>query len=112
MTKEEVLQVDAHCKKHGVAKVVYLREIGVSSNEYYSSRRKHIGGTSVQVPTKQGKFLSVEFNRDATQEAVQNNALLVEMRMPSGTELRIQGQINVTMLKEIMIASGGRLSDV
>ena len=112
MTKEEVLQVDAHCREHDVAKAVYLREIGVSSNEYYSSRRKHLGGACVEAPSKQGKFLSVEFNRDATQEVVPNNALLVEMRMPSGAELRIQGQINTAMLKEIIIATGGRLSDV
>ena len=35
-------------------------------------------------------------------EMAKGNDLLIEMRTPGGVELRIQGQINVSMLREII----------
>ena len=142
LTRDEILNIDAHCRDNGVSRSAYLRELGCSSNEYYNSRRRLFGGDKSRTPTdalaaqaqiltedyagNSEGFLPIQFTRDTPpatrkrtrsqrkreQELANGNTLLIEMRTPSGTELRIQGQINIKMLKEIIHASGGGSQDV
>lgn len=142
LTRDEILNIDAHCRDNGVSRAAYLRELGNSQNEYYNSRRRLLGSvnekvrgdivaTDGQTPIDgsgdcTGGFLPIQFTRDTPpatpkrtrskrkqeQELANGNTLLIEMRTPSGTELRIQGQINIKMLKEIIHASGGGSQDV
>ncbi len=137
MTREDILEIDTHCAKRGISRAAYLRELGLSQNAYYNARRRYLGdfkelsndlmaeGSSTNQP-QAGSFLPIQFTRDTPpatpkrtrsrrkqeQELANGNTLLIEMRTPSGTELRIQGQINIKMLKEIIHASGGGLQDV
>ncbi len=142
LTRDEILNIDAHCRDNGVSRSTYLRELGRSSNEYYNSRRRLFGEDKSKTSTdafaaqeqalvennagNSGGFLPIQFTRDTQpathkrtrsqrkqeQELANGNTLLIEMRTPSGTELRIQGQINIKMLKEIIHASGGGTGDV
>ncbi|MFR9546553.1 MAG: hypothetical protein SNJ29_13395 [Rikenellaceae bacterium] len=143
LTRDEILNIDAHCRDNGVSRSAYLRELGRSSNEYYNSRRRLFGGDKGKTPAEayvtqqeqmlvedsaenSGGFLPIQFTRNTPpatpkrtrskrkqeQELANGNTLLIEMRTPSGTELRIQGQINIKMLKEIIHASGGGMQDV
>ena len=139
MTREDILEIDSHCAKSGISRAAYLRELGQSQNAYYNARRRHFrdfkdrstdhlaeGSSTDQPPS--GSFLPIQFShvdqstpapkkrtcsqRKREQELANGNTLLIEMRTPSGTELRIQGQINIKMLKEIIHASGGGFGDV
>ncbi len=135
MSREEILEIDAHCRDNGVTRAAYLREIGVTQNIYYSSRRRWFGCDMVAqraTPTESidadstGGFLPIECShalkpapskrshppRNQDQELTNVNTLLIEMRTPSGAELGIQGKINITMLKEIIQAWGGGSHDV
>ncbi len=139
MTREDILEIDRHCAKRGISRVAYLRELGLSQNAYYNTRRRYLGdfkepsvdliaeGSSTD-QRQAGSFLPIQFSRanqsstaprkrtrsqrKREQELANGNTLLIEMRTPSGTELRIQGQINIKMLKEIIHASGGGFGDV
>ena len=42
------------------------------------------------------------------EQLAQGNVLTIEMRTGNGTELRIQGQINVALIKEIISSAGGK----
>ena len=140
MSREDILEIDAHCRDNGVTRAAYLREIGVTQNIYYSSRRRWFGCDVVaQIGTltesidadSTGAFLPIECShaqksaapkptpsnrshppRNQDQELTNVNTLLIEMRTPSGAELGIQGKINITMLKEIIQAWGGGSHDV
>ena len=135
LTKDEIQNIDVHCRDNNISRAAYLREIGVSQNVYYSSRRRWFGDAvteeacaieSENISSTNGGFVPIEFNRTPKaaiskrsrsqnkreQELAKGNTLLIEMRTPSGTELRIQGQINIKMLKEIIHASGGGAQDV
>ena len=139
MTREDILEIDSHCATSGISRAAYLRELGQSQNAYYNARRRYFGGfkepsndliaecSSIDLP-QAGSFLPIQFShanqsttaprkrtrsqRKREQELANGNTLLIEMRTPSGTELRIQGQINIKMLKEIIHASGGGSHDV
>ena len=132
MTIDEVLEIDAHCKERKVSRAAHLRELGLSQNLYYNARRRYFDANKDRhhdpkateissVQQQSGSFLPIQFSqkskrsrsqRKQDQQLANGNTLLIEMRTSSGTELRIQGQINIKMLKEIIHASGGGSSDV
>ena len=114
MSKEEILAIDNYCLENNVAKRARLRELGISRHVFYHYRQKYFPSSSVAtISSAGGTFIPINFQdreqvkttRTSKQkefEMAKGNDLLIEMRTPGGVELRIQGQINVSMLREII----------
>ncbi len=112
MTREYILEIDAHCTACNISRAAYLRELGLSQNAYYNARRRHFGNLkeasntplAADLPIDQpqsGGFLPIQFTsetrsiaappkrtrsqRKQDQELANGSMLLIEMRTSSGT---------------------------
>ena len=128
MTEQEIRDIDAYCAEYSVSKDERLKELCINRNQFYYFRRKYNLGTTSDLSANNpadisGSFIPVKFpgfsppkptrsSRKKDYEMAQGNTLTIEMRTPSGTELRIQGQINIKMLREIIQSSSTGGTDV
>ena len=116
MSKEELLAIDNYCITNNVSKKSRLRELGISKHSYYHFRQKYFPvSDEIMSSSDVGSFIPLNFHSKSSNptrssrqkefEMTKGNALTIEMRTPRGVELRIQGQINVSMLREIIQSS-------
>ncbi len=123
MTKDEILTLYSYCQTHGIRKVDRLKELGISYYNYNKSRKQYFKADGTEI--SEGNFIAItpqmspinlpnnrstpstqRRNRKKEDQLAQGNILTIEMRTNNGTELRIQGQINVALLKEIISSAG------
>lgn len=124
MTQDEILELEAYCIEKGISKKEGLKQYNVTDWNYYSSKRK-LGLSKPPVQSSftskdTGSFIPIIFQNEAVganksksrsrreTELARGNVLTIELRTSIGTELRIQGQMNISMLREILNSSGGQ----
>lgn len=128
MTREEIQEFNNYRKSTGSNLKAALKHYGITYHNYYKSRRLlEEGSASTSAKEDLGTFIPVVFSKEATgidkpkqnrsrnrreSELAKGNVLTIEMRTPTGTELRIQGQMNVSMLREILNSSSRRDTNV
>lgn len=116
MTKEEVAQVIAYCDENKISYKQRLSELGISPWNFYDAKRKYApkeegdnageflqlipGGSFLPNPIKPSRSSSKQ--KESAQETV---AVNIELRTPTGTMMRISGNLTGRELKEIIIAS-------
>ena len=120
MTKEEVAQVIAYCDENKISYKQRLSELGISPWNFYDAKRKYApkeegdnvdnageflqlipGGAFLPNPIKPSRSRSSK-QKESAQETV---AVNIELRTPTGTMMRISGNLTGRELKEIIIAS-------
>ena len=117
MTKEEVARVIAYCNENKVSYKQRLEELGVTSWSFYDAKRKYSpkiegdnAGEFLQL-IPEGSFLPDPIKparsrskrqKTAEQEVV---AVTIELRTPTGTMMRISGNLTGHHLRDIIIAS-------
>ena len=117
MTKEEVAQVIAYCDENKISYKQRLSELGISPWNFYDAKRKYApkeegenageflqlipGGSFIRSPIKPSRSRSSK-QKESAQETV---AVNIELRTPTGTMMRISGNLTGRELKEIIIAS-------
>ncbi len=117
MTKEEVAQVIAYCDENKISYKQRLSELGISPWSFYDAKRKYApkeegdnageflqlipGGSFLPNPIKPSRSRSSK-QKESAQETV---AVNIELRTPTGTMMRISGNLTGRELKEIIIAS-------
>ena len=120
MTKEEDAQVIAYCDENKISYKQRLSELGISPWNFYDAKRKYApkeegdnvdnageflqlipGGAFLPNPIKPSRSRSSK-QKESAQETV---AVNIELRTPTGTMMRISGNLTGRELKEIIIAS-------
>ena len=117
MTKEEVAQVIAYCDENKISYKQRLAELGVNPWSFYDAKRKYApqedgenageflqlvpGGSFLPNPIKPSRSRSSK-RKDSSQGAV---AVSIELGTPTGTMMRISGNLTGRELKDIIIAS-------
>lgn len=117
MTKEEVAQVIAYCDEKKISYKQRLEELGIQPWTFYDAKRKYAprqegenvgeflqlvpGGSFLPNPIKPSRSRSRK-QKDSAQGAV---AVSIELRTPTGTMMRISGNLTGRELKDIIIAS-------
>ena len=120
MTKEEVAQVIAYCDENKISYKQRLSELGISPWNFYDAKRKYApkeeeenageflqlipGGSFIRSPIKPSRSCSSK-QKESAQETV---AVNIELKTPTGTMMRISGNLTGRELKEIIIASSIR----
>lgn len=121
MTKEEVAEVVAYCEENKVSYKQRLAELGINAWNFYDAKRKYApkqegenageflqlvsGGTFLPDPIKPARSRSGK-QKNAEQSAEQSAvAVTIELRTPTGTMMRISGNLTGRELKDIIIAS-------
>ncbi len=117
MTKEEVAHVIAYCDENKISYKQRLAELGVNPWSFYDAKRKYApkedgenageflqlvpGGSFLPNPIKPSRSRSSK-QKDLAQSTV---AVSIELRTPTGTMMRISGNLTGRELKDIIIAS-------
>ena len=117
MTKEEVAQVIAYCDENKISYKQRLSELGISPWNFYDAKRKYApkeeeenageflqlipGESFLPNPIKPSRSRSSK-QKESAQETV---AVNIELRTPTGTMMRISGNLTGRELKEIIIVS-------
>ena len=117
MTKEEVAQVIAYCDENKISYKQRLAELRINPWSFYDAKRKYAskadgenageflqlvpGGSFLPNPIKPSRSRSSK-QEDSAQGAV---AVSIELRTPTGTMMRISGNLTGRELKDIIIAS-------
>ncbi len=123
MTREEVAEVMTYCKKNNVSYKTRLAELGIPAWKFYDSKSRY--ALEQESPESKGEFLrlysdgafvpmpsfAATSGRKAKgrKEASSSRMLSIELRTPSGTMMRIQGEMNQDIIQSIIRASGGHV---
>lgn len=117
MTKEEVAQVITYCEENKVSYKQRLSELGVNTWSFYDAKRKY---TPKQEGDNTGEFLQLvpggaflpnpikpSRSKGGKQKDTEKGKVnvSVELRTPTGTMMRISGELTGQELKDIIIAS-------
>ena len=121
MTKEEVAQVVAYCEEHKISYKRRLSELSIAPWTFYDAKRKYAptqeeegageflqlmpGGAFLPNPIKPARSRSGK-QKEAERSAV---AVSVELRTPTGTMMRISGNLTGRELKDIILASSAHV---
>jgi len=117
MTKEEVAQIITYCDENKISYKQRLSELGISAGSFYDAKRKYApkqgddtGGEFLQLVSG-GSFLPNPIKPARSRSGKQKNAepnvvsVCIELRTPTGTMMRISGNLSGRELKDIIIAS-------
>ena len=123
MTREEVAEVMTYCKKNNVSYKTRLAELGIPAWKFYDSKSRYAleqesseargeflqlysDGTSVPMPS----FAATSGRKaKGRKEASSSQMLSIELRTPSGTMMRIQGEMSRDIIQSIIRASSGHV---
>ena len=117
MTKEEVAQVIAYCEENKISYKQRLTELGIDLWRFYDAKRKYApkqegnnageflqlvpGGSFLPDPIKPARSRSGK-QKTAEQGVI---AISIELRTPTGTLMRISGDLTCRELRDIILAS-------
>lgn len=117
MTKEEVARVIAYCDENKISYKQRLSELGVNPWRFYDAKRKYApkqegdnageflqlipGGTFLPNPIKPAR------SKIGKQKVAEKGpaSVCIELRTPTGTMMRISGEMTGHELKDIIMAS-------
>lgn len=117
MTKEDVAQVVAYCDENNVSQKQRLEELGIPAWKFYDAKRKY---APKQGNDNSGEFLQLTSgasflpnpikpsrSRSARQKTSERSTVEVsiELRTPTGTMMRISGNLSGRELQDIILAS-------
>ena len=117
MTKEEVAQVIAYCEEKKISYKQRLEELGINPWNFYDAKRRYApkqegdnDGEFLQL-VPGGAFFPNPIKPARSKSGKQKNAekgvvsISVELRTPTGTLMRISGDLTGRELRDIIIAS-------
>ena len=121
LTRKEIAEIVQYCKENGVSYKSRLKEIGISEWRFYESKRKYAEAQASE--RESGEFLQLVRGNDSFPEPVLTNRkagrgrkpvyesgpMSIEMRTQTGTVLRIQGNLDATMIQAIIQASSSHV---
>ena len=107
VSKQQVIDVERYCAEHGITRKQRIDELGISHSSYYYTRGllsdEEIGG---------GQFIPImSDSRPMTKSNVRSRKkhttlltepMTIEVRTPSGTEMRLMGNFSAEMLRTIL----------
>lgn len=113
LTEDQILEVEQYCSLHQISKKQRLDELSINPNEYYRLKRKMISQSN---DLSSGKFLQMTPSGNFTlstqspltkrkksvDPGTQVSFLTIEVRNERGSAMRIQGDLSVDQLREIM----------
>ena len=121
MTQEEVAAVVAYCDENKISYKQRLEELGINPWSFYDAKRKYAprqegenmgeflqlvpGGSFLPNPIKPARSKSGK-QRNAEKGVV---AISIELRTPTGTLMRISGDLTGRELRDIILASSTRV---
>ena len=121
MTKEEVAQVIAYCEENKISYKQRLTELGIDLWRFYDAKRKYApkqegnnAGEFLQL-VPGGSFLPDPIKPARSRSGKQKNAekgviaISIELRTPTGTLMRISGDLTGRELRDIILASSTRV---
>lgn len=117
MTKEEIAEIVSYCEEKKISYKQRLAELGINAWAFYDAKRRYApkqegdnageflqlipGGSFLPNPIKPSRSRSAK-QKDAEQNVV---SVSIELRTPTGTMMRINGNLTGRELKDIIIAS-------
>ena len=123
MTREEVAEVMTYCKKNNVSYKTRLAELGIPAWKFYDSKSRY--ALEQESSESKGEFLELYSDgafvpmpsfaatsgrkAKGRKEASSSQTLSIELRTPSGTMMRIQGEMSRDIIQSIIRASGGHV---
>lgn len=121
LTREEIAEIVQYSNEHGVSYKSRLKEIGIPEWRFYESKRRYAGAQARE--RESGEFLQLVRGNDSFPEPVLTNRktgrgrksgyesipMSIEMRTQTGTVLRIQGNLDTTMIQAIIQASSSHV---
>jgi len=121
MTKEEVAQVITYCEENKISYKQRLAEMGVNPWSFYDAKRKYApkqegdnAGEFLQLMPGEA-FLPNPIKPSRSKSGKQKNAekdviaISIELRTPTGTLMRISGDLTGRELRDIILASSTRV---
>lgn len=117
MTKEEIAEIVSYCEEKKISYKQRLEELGIKAWEFYDAKRKY---APKREGDNTGEFLQLipgesflpnpikpSRSRSTRQKNAEQNVVTVsiELRTPTGTMMRINGNLTGRELKDIIIAS-------
>ena len=121
MTKEEVAQVIAYCEENKISYKQRLEELGINPWNFYDAKRRYApkqegdnAGEFLQL-VPGGAFFPNPIKPARSKSGKQKNAekgvvsISVELRTPTGTLMRISGDLTGRELRDIIIASSSHV---
>jgi hypothetical protein len=121
MTKEEVAQVITYCEENKISYKQRLAEMGVNPWSFYDAKRKYApkqegdnAGEFLQLMPGEA-FLPNPIKPSRSKSGKQKNAekdviaISIELRTPTGTLMRISGDLTGRDLRDIILASSTRV---
>ena len=120
MTREEVAQIVSYCDEHNISYKRRLEELGIQEWRFYDAKRKYaakeeMGGTGEFLQLVSGGVFQTDtikpLRTRSGKQAKGNPALPVsiELRTPTGTMMRISGNLTGRELSDIIIASSAHV---
>jgi len=105
VSKETVTEIERFCTENGISRKVRLQELGISEGSYYYTKsllreEYHTGGSFIQLSSGAGDRHQQQSR--SRREKTSSEAMTIEIRTPSGTEMRITGCFAPEMLKTII----------
>lgn len=119
MTKEEVAAIVSYCQENNVIQKARLAERGINPWTFYDAKRKYapkqegdnVGEFLQLIPG--GAFFPIKPSRSRSgkQKAADKGmvAVSIELRTPTGTMVRISGDLTGRELRDIILASSTRV---
>lgn len=123
MAREEVAEVMTYCKKNGISYKTRLAELGIPAWKFYDSKSRY--ALEQESPESKGEFLQLYSDgafvpmpsfaatsgrkAKGRKEASSSQTLSIELRTPSGTMMRIQGEMSRDIIQSIIRASDGHV---
>lgn len=117
MTKEEVAQVVTYCEENKISYKQRLAELGINPWTFYDAKRKY---APKQEGDNAGEFLQLvpgevflpnpikpARSRSSKQKGTEKGviAISIELRTPTGTLMRISGDLTGRELRDVIIAA-------
>ena len=121
LTREEIAEIVQYCKEKGVSYKSRLKEIGIAEWRFYESKRRYAEAQASE--RESGEFLQLVRGNDSFPEPVltdrktgkgrrsgqESIPMSIEMRTQTGAVLRIQGNLDATMIQAIIQASSSHV---
>lgn len=110
VSKEQVIEIERYCDEHGITRKQRIAELGLSESAYYythgllSEEELH-GGQFM--PIMSGSYLATPPPASSRRtgrgkQAAQPEPMTIELRTPSGTEMRLMGSFSADMVRIIL----------
>ena len=122
ITQEEVAQIVYYCEEHKKSYKSRLEELNIPIWQFYDAKRKYLEKSSTHKDSMKGDFIQLtdggayipnpikqSRNKNKTNPSEELNIMNIELSLPNGAVVRIQGSINAESLNSIITASQGHV---